>query len=324
MRSATTARCPRHNFDTLLWALVTVFQVLTGEDWNAVMYDGMAANGNSSALYFVLLLVIGNFLVLNLFIAILLTNFGQQEISEEYESTRKVLESISFFKFMSKEKKKKERSAEELEKERFWAELPDKEMTPTSMSNWECLAEAVLTRLWEEEQERRAEEDARIAAEEAARQARIDEERAVAEGRLKRQEGPARVLRRRRGARRRGVRPDAWRGPEAASRVHHEVARRVRAHQPRARVLPQGGGRQAVRVPHHELHPDFVLHDGVREPGGDGGCVDGERARGGGHRVHGDLRAGDVHEDRGVRDLLRGPGRVPAGPPGTAWTGSSW
>ena len=98
---------PRHNFDTLLWALVTVFQVLTGEDWNAVMYDGMAANG-SSALYFVLLLVIGNFLVLNLFIAILLTNFGQQEISEEYESTRKVLESISFFKFMSKEKKKKE------------------------------------------------------------------------------------------------------------------------------------------------------------------------------------------------------------------------
>jgi len=177
---------PRHNFDTLLWALVTVFQVLTGEDWNAVMYDGMAANGNSSALYFVLLLVIGNFLVLNLFIAILLTNFGQQEISEEYESTRKVLESISFFKFMSKEKKKKEKSAEELEKERFWAELPDKEMTPTSMSNWECLAEAVLTRLWEEEQERRAEEDARIAAEEAARQARIDEERAVAEGRLKR------------------------------------------------------------------------------------------------------------------------------------------
>ena len=28
---------PRHNFDALLWALVTVFQVLTGEDWNAVM-----------------------------------------------------------------------------------------------------------------------------------------------------------------------------------------------------------------------------------------------------------------------------------------------
>jgi hypothetical protein len=71
---------PRHNFDTLLWALITVFQVLTGEDWNAVMYDGMAASGNFSALYFVALLVIGNFLVLNLFVAILLTNFGEQEV----------------------------------------------------------------------------------------------------------------------------------------------------------------------------------------------------------------------------------------------------
>lgn len=102
---------PRHNFDTLLWALVTVFQVLTGEDWNEVMYDGMAATSNASAFYFVCLLVIGNFLVLNLFIAILLTNFGQQEITTEYEGTRKVLESISFFKFLSKEKKEKGENA---------------------------------------------------------------------------------------------------------------------------------------------------------------------------------------------------------------------
>ena len=69
---------PRHNFDTLLWALVTVFQVLTGEDWNAVMYDGMAATSEWSALYFLLLQIVGNFLVLNLFVAILLTNFGEQ------------------------------------------------------------------------------------------------------------------------------------------------------------------------------------------------------------------------------------------------------
>ena len=176
---------PRHNFDTLLWALVTVFQVLTGEDWNAVMYDGMAASGNSSAFYFVLLLVIGNFLVLNLFIAILLTNFGQQEISTEFEGTRKVLESVSFFKYLSKEKKKKEKSAEEMEQERFWLELPDKELTPRAFSNWECLTESVLTKLWEEERERRAIEDARIEVENLARQARIDEEKAIAEGRLK-------------------------------------------------------------------------------------------------------------------------------------------
>lgn len=27
---------PRHNFDNLLWATVTVFQILTGENWNTV------------------------------------------------------------------------------------------------------------------------------------------------------------------------------------------------------------------------------------------------------------------------------------------------
>ena len=171
---------PRHNFDTLLWALVTVFQVLTGEDWNAVMYDGMAANGSWSALYFVALLVIGNFLVLNLFIAILLINFGQQEISTEYESTRNVLESVSFFKYMSKEKKKLEKSEEELEKQRFWDELPDKAFAPRALSNWECLADIILERVWEEERIEREAEEARIAAETAAREA------AIAEGRLQR------------------------------------------------------------------------------------------------------------------------------------------
>ena len=177
---------PRHNFDTLLWALVTVFQVLTGEDWNAVMYDGMAANGSWSALYFVLLLVIGNFLVLNLFIAILLTNFSAQEINSEYDSTRKVLDSVSFFSYMSKEKKKQEKTPEEIEQERFWAELPDKEFAPRALSNWECLAEVFLTRVWEEERIKREEHEAMLAAEEEARLKRIEEERAIAEGRLQR------------------------------------------------------------------------------------------------------------------------------------------
>uniref|UniRef100_A0A7S0CQF9 Voltage-gated ion channel superfamily n=1 Tax=Micromonas pusilla TaxID=38833 RepID=A0A7S0CQF9_MICPS len=67
---------PRHNFDTLLWALVTVFQVLTGEDWNAVMYDAMRTVGSWACLYFIAIVVIGNYVVLNLFLAILLDNFS--------------------------------------------------------------------------------------------------------------------------------------------------------------------------------------------------------------------------------------------------------
>ena len=40
----------RANFDDFLHALLTVFQILTGEDWNSVMYDGISAyNGPRKA-----------------------------------------------------------------------------------------------------------------------------------------------------------------------------------------------------------------------------------------------------------------------------------
>ena len=65
----------RHNFDTFFWAFITIFQILTGENWNTVMYDGMRINGGY-AIYFVLLVVVGNYIILNLFLAILLDNFG--------------------------------------------------------------------------------------------------------------------------------------------------------------------------------------------------------------------------------------------------------
>ncbi|CAG2163960.1 unnamed protein product [Oppiella nova] len=35
---------PRHNFDTFWQSLLTVFQILTGEDWNEVMYDDILLN----------------------------------------------------------------------------------------------------------------------------------------------------------------------------------------------------------------------------------------------------------------------------------------
>ena len=36
---------PRSNFDDFGNAVVTVFQCLSGEDWNTVMYDGIRASG---------------------------------------------------------------------------------------------------------------------------------------------------------------------------------------------------------------------------------------------------------------------------------------
>ncbi|EDO36844.1 predicted protein [Nematostella vectensis] len=66
----------RANFDDLFWAIVTVFQVLTQEDWNIVMYDGMRATSKWAGLYFILLMTIGNYILFNLLVAILVEGFA--------------------------------------------------------------------------------------------------------------------------------------------------------------------------------------------------------------------------------------------------------
>uniref|UniRef100_A0A8C1XJK1 Calcium channel, voltage-dependent, T type, alpha 1H subunit a n=1 Tax=Cyprinus carpio TaxID=7962 RepID=A0A8C1XJK1_CYPCA len=65
----------RKNFDSLLWAIVTVFQILTQEDWNVVLYNGMASTTPWAALYFVALMTFGNYVLFNLLVAILVEGF---------------------------------------------------------------------------------------------------------------------------------------------------------------------------------------------------------------------------------------------------------
>ena len=72
--------CDRANFDSLLWAIVTVFQILTQEDWNLVLYNGMASSGPLASLYFIALMTIGNYVLFNLLVAILVEGF-QAEVS---------------------------------------------------------------------------------------------------------------------------------------------------------------------------------------------------------------------------------------------------
>ncbi|KAG9340306.1 hypothetical protein JZ751_021753, partial [Albula glossodonta] len=56
----------RSTFDTFPQALLTCFQILTGEDWNVVMYDGIMAYGGPYfpgmivCIYFVILFICGN------------------------------------------------------------------------------------------------------------------------------------------------------------------------------------------------------------------------------------------------------------------------
>ncbi|XP_066152994.1 voltage-dependent T-type calcium channel subunit alpha-1G-like isoform X2 [Euwallacea fornicatus] len=68
----------RKNFDSLLWSLVTVFQILTQEDWNMVLSNGMARTTHWAALYFVALMTFGNYVLFNLLVAILVEGFSSE------------------------------------------------------------------------------------------------------------------------------------------------------------------------------------------------------------------------------------------------------
>lgn len=76
---------PRSNFDGLFWSMTTVFQILSGENWNTIMYDARRATTSDWAVvYFISLVVLGSFIVMNLFLAILMKNFeGDEDNVEE-------------------------------------------------------------------------------------------------------------------------------------------------------------------------------------------------------------------------------------------------
>uniref|UniRef100_A0AAQ6I870 Voltage-dependent L-type calcium channel subunit alpha n=1 Tax=Anabas testudineus TaxID=64144 RepID=A0AAQ6I870_ANATE len=74
----------RSTFDSFPQALLTCFQILTGEDWNVVMYDGIMAYGGPVfpgmivCVYFVILFICGNYILLNVFLAIAVDNLWEE------------------------------------------------------------------------------------------------------------------------------------------------------------------------------------------------------------------------------------------------------
>ncbi|XP_031779373.1 voltage-dependent calcium channel type A subunit alpha-1 isoform X8 [Nasonia vitripennis] len=99
---------PPTNFNTFPIALLTVFQILTGEDWNEVMYQGIQSQGGHKkgmiySLYFIVLVLFGNYTLLNVFLAIAVDNLANaQELTAAEEE---------------QEEEDKEKQIQELEKE---------------------------------------------------------------------------------------------------------------------------------------------------------------------------------------------------------------
>ncbi|XP_034056730.1 voltage-dependent L-type calcium channel subunit alpha-1C isoform X16 [Gymnodraco acuticeps] len=125
----------RSTFDNFPQSLLTVFQILTGEDWNSVMYDGIMAYGGPSfpgmlvCIYFIILFICGNYILLNVFLAIAVDNLADAESltsaqkEEEEEKERKKLARLAIpekrlaneklpLEEKKKEKKKKKKEIE--------------------------------------------------------------------------------------------------------------------------------------------------------------------------------------------------------------------
>lgn len=79
---------PRMNFNSLWLGFVTTFQVMDNENWNDTLHTHMAAFNPASALFFLVLILIGNVLFLNLFLAVLVYNFENRAASRKDKSAR--------------------------------------------------------------------------------------------------------------------------------------------------------------------------------------------------------------------------------------------
>ena len=63
----------RTNFATFGYSMLTLFRTSTGESWNGIMHDLVIVGGIGTAVpFFVAFVVIGSFIMLNLFIAVIL------------------------------------------------------------------------------------------------------------------------------------------------------------------------------------------------------------------------------------------------------------
>lgn len=80
---------PKSNFNTPINALLSVFIVISNDGWSTLYRDhARATNFISSSIFFIVILILGQFILYNLFIAIMIENFEQ--LSVRYDLTNKL------------------------------------------------------------------------------------------------------------------------------------------------------------------------------------------------------------------------------------------
>lgn len=120
--NSTVVQSPlsRANYDTFHNAFINMFQVMTITNWHIILYDTMyytseAAGGGAqglymravTALYFVSFILIGNYILLNLFLAVLIDSFLKEGKSERANQKIEDTKQMELQAMVSKDKDSK-------------------------------------------------------------------------------------------------------------------------------------------------------------------------------------------------------------------------
>jgi hypothetical protein len=101
---------PRGNYDKFSIAFLTVFQIVTTENWNSVLFDSMRSenlNPFIPVIYYVTWIFIGNWILLNLFLAILLEGFVSEDDDDEDNEEEQLARAEYRRKLIDAEKKRR-------------------------------------------------------------------------------------------------------------------------------------------------------------------------------------------------------------------------
>jgi len=63
---------PYMRFDNIQWSFVNTFMILTGENWPTMFYAAFKRTDASAVIYFVMWIILGQYILLNLVVAVIL------------------------------------------------------------------------------------------------------------------------------------------------------------------------------------------------------------------------------------------------------------
>eukprot|EP01083_Nonionella_stella_P297578 1010454_1 len=121
------SRSGRWRFDNFYWSWINVFMVISGDSWNEVMYDTVkATNSQISVIYYVIVVCFGTFVILNLFVAILLSKMGSNESVEDFMLDGLEKYSKQMFQHDVSEEDQVDRLVMSIERKKYIAQFKDK------------------------------------------------------------------------------------------------------------------------------------------------------------------------------------------------------